>query len=476
MSPNDFIQRLVDRPRALRLLLSVLISAPFLLTLRRWPVGWDAQGFVLSAQGINLALNRPHPPGYPLYAWFAAGLQAVGVSKVSTIMLSFGVLNVAALALLVHAALQGAALMKERFLSLRESVLVAGLLFLIPGWSQLAVQSLPDLCAIALLAQAVVALGQRRVLLSGVLLGISLANRPSDLLSVLAIAPLVAWLFALNWRAIVTLVATTGTAALLSLASMLAWHTPSALFGFYVIHGRGHFSGLFAQSVQAGASTTAQSLARFFQGPSLGSALLLLLVWFGITSIRSVKHRTVSMVICVFAIFIRSYTQSLAHSRHDALFALILMVFAVRGFFSGQVAWLRPAVLVGTFFVGSLSYGSQLWGLRSTRELVPPDVAVAERARREGATMLFGLRAARAAELLGMTHFIARNPGEMLSTAERLDVLPTHLYFTDELEHTERIMENVHLVDRFCVMTNAFWTSDESNRKCVTLFSYRVRQ
>ncbi len=477
------------------LYLSVLLSAPFFLTLPRWPIGWDAIGFVLSARGVDLSLGRPHPPGYSLFALLGSLFHQLGVRDPSVVSQALGAFNVLALMVLVHAVLKATVLIGWRahrvWVAPSQLFFVGLSVFLVPGWTQLATQCLPDLCALALLAQALVALQQRRVWLAGICIGLALANRPSDGVSVLVLTPLVGWLFLRSSCAFLRLVLGAAGAFAVSTAVLFAYHTPRAYWRLCTEHGRRHFLGEFAVDPRSIQSYLG-SLSRWFVEDTSSLVRVSSLCVFAALSLAGVRaltgrrERVVAIMCVLWTGFVRASTQSHAHSRHDGLLALVLGALALCGLVEllnsvsgwSALSWgggrrpVRPLIVaVGVVVIAS--YVTEWRSRRSSCGLAGSAVELAQTARFAGATMLFGLRNARAAELLGMQHFVAKNVGEMHNVAERLDVLPAYLYFTSEL--TVRETAGVERVRLFCDDTHLGWITDERDAQCLTLFRYSLR-
>ncbi|MCE7960159.1 MAG: hypothetical protein DYH06_19810, partial [Acidobacteria bacterium ACB2] len=69
-------------PVRLRLLVALafaLLALLRALTLASDPWEWDEVLFVQAVEGgFDVRVNRPHPPGYPLYVEAARGLAALG--------------------------------------------------------------------------------------------------------------------------------------------------------------------------------------------------------------------------------------------------------------------------------------------------------------------------------------------------------------------------------------------------------------
>ncbi len=487
------------------------LGVPFLWALPRWPVGWDATGFVLSAmgEGVDLAQGRPHPPGYPLYAILASLIRALGLTDPSLIAQTFGALNVLALVLLLQAAVRWTL---EQTGSLRLSALAGLVVLLGQGWTMLAGQCLPDLLSIALLAQALACVRDRRLDCAAILAGISLANRPSDVASVLLVTPVLAWGFSQSARALLRGTALAALSFVLSFGPLLVHHGALRFWQLCEAHGRAHWSGAFepaalrAADPMARAALWLDSVSRFWlsEPRSLVSVLACVvtatLAVVGVRAIAPQKTRVAVIVSVILLVIVRYYLQAMT-CRHDALWSLAVTALSLFGLHKLVAHWVltrawrtdasrraRGALIVCLVGLSLATYALQLQRQRIAREVVPAEIQAAQyvarvqstglhsgRVRR-GTLAVFGLRSARAAELFGIVHFVSRSTGEMLVTAERMDVLPEFLYFTDELQNRAALpLDRRSEVLRACEPEVLRWRAEPRGSMCVLLFRYRVR-
>lgn len=204
--------------RSIAVVLAVLAIATRLPFRAEFLVNWDAVNFALGVGNFNLATHQPHPPGY--LGWVAISRAFTGLTSDPNAAMTL----LSAVAGAVATAL--AFLLARRYASRRASIVVALLFATAPLVWYYSVVALSYMTtgaiALGLLYTLVLALQRRSsrlLIVSGLLLALIGALRPTDQV-MLGIAWLVvAWTF--SWRTRIRAAVVMGTASLLWIVPLL---------------------------------------------------------------------------------------------------------------------------------------------------------------------------------------------------------------------------------------------------------------
>jgi hypothetical protein len=445
------VHRRVLDPTATRDTAASAALAATVSSIVAWSLGapfaedWDGVGFALASRGIDLAQFRPHPPGYPTYAFASRSLGALGVSldAMPRALSALSAIGIAAFA-------AGIALFLWRSPSpwWRRSLLAALVALAVPGTLRLATSVGPTSLALGAwtLALGVASARPERWLLAGSLLGVSLASRPTDLVAIAA-ATVALW----PNRAPLGRTAVVSVAAAGSLHLPLIWGVGIRdYFALALTHGAGHFDRVSASA--GGVSTRLATIAAYAtERPQLAGLFVAIpLVAMAVSPLaRAPAARRARVALgAVTCVAWWCVAQPAMVERHLSWLAALLAVglasaLDARDAFAARGARALRGVALGLLLVTS-SCGAR--AAIERQRLAPAAVQVAAFVRGSRAP-LFGARQARAAELEGVEVHVARYEGEVWSTLSRMQRLPSVVWLTDEVEPWPA---NAISAQRFC--------------------------
>ncbi|MBL8681000.1 MAG: hypothetical protein JNK05_17595 [Myxococcales bacterium] len=389
---------------------------------------WDGVGFALASQGVDLARFRPHPPGYPTYALVARSLGALGASLDAV---TRALAMVSALGLAAFSAGVCAMLAADRTSPWWRRSLVAVLAALaLPGTLRLATSVAPTSLALGLWA---LALGTARVRpdrwwLASLLLGASLASRPTDLVAI-AGATLALWPARAPLAKTVALACTVGALAhgpLILSVGIRAFAT------LVQTHGAGHFDRVHAShdgSLVERLATVSGYLTERTSAPSIAIAIVSGVIALALVVRASSQRARVRVFVGVFICAAWwCVAQPARVERHLAWLGALGAIGLARVLLVDPSRALRTIALVVALVTTTIGVRTAL----DRQRVAPAPVQIGAFVRGRGGP-LFGARHARAAEIAGVEVFVARYEGEVWSTLTRMQRLPSLVWVTDEV-------------------------------------------
>jgi len=166
----------VTRPqRAFLIAVTILTAVTRWLALAKSPWDWDEMLFILAMRRYDVALHHPHPPGFPLWIFFAHLVHALGVDEFHALQ---------CLAFLASVAVVPAMFFLCRALGLRfgTSLSAAAILAFFPNVWFFGGTALSDVPSMTLVVIALALLFDNRYIPGVVVLAVAAGIRPQNLL------------------------------------------------------------------------------------------------------------------------------------------------------------------------------------------------------------------------------------------------------------------------------------------------------
>lgn len=459
---------------------ALLSLAAFTLLRAPWPDDWDGVGFVLSLREFDLARHRPHFPGYPAYVGLAtalrpfAGSDALAASMASAVGGALIVLGVALLLgarvrpVWIAVTLAGSPLVALASTSVGSDALGAGLF------------------ALALAFGTRARKGWGAALAAGASAGAALAARPSNAPALV----LAALACAIGLRGKTgnlslkraMLLAAAGCAGVLATAFAVLFtkHSPAEIFALGAAHLRGHFEEWGGSALtEPGAMARMVVLARVFSTQGLGAigrnalgvVRALGIIALAVAGLRTLAPRErwlVTLPTLGFAGYVL-VAQNVTEARHVLLPMCVVAALAALGLSSLARRGARGAALALGVSLALLAWPTA--GVLCAHRVDPPaGLSAAWWARthaREGDAVLFGGRAVRFGEIVGVEALPCTWMGEVDATLERARRIPRAVFVTDEVRFRERARGRLERAARFCRDARL-----ERGGGCLTLYRY----
>lgn len=397
----------------------VLVGAVLVAGAVSFVEDWDGGGFALACDGVDLARFRPHPPGYPLFALIARTLGALGVhaAQCAPWLARTSAVGLALFAASLATILRGAWPARALAASLAALSLA--------GTWRVSTMLSPMALALGLLGLAIARSQPTRssALQAGLPLGLALCARPSDAVPMLAVLLACA---GRSWRALPSLAVAATVAGVAHGA--LALHT-GALRYLALLRTHAETHGERAAHARSWTESLRALGGYAIEQPStLGALFALAYAALAIASLPADARRKRSLLAALACALWSVFAQPAPVERHWLWLAALGAIALARRWTIAPHTWVSR-LSIALACVGAIVGARTTLVRHHTR---PAPVAIAEFVRLQGG-VLFGTRATRPAEVLGVQTYVAAHTGEVRAIAERLPRWPTELWITSEV-------------------------------------------